>query len=132
MYVLLRRMTVLSDVRWRTPSFSAVSRASSPPPSRTALPSPSRRCWGLGCYLITCAATLCTSPMRPTLTYCIRFAPYLLGIAHKRPQCSRISFGFSVRCSHLCRCNALFHHHGAACRLIPSVLHPFPLHPGIH
>lgn len=57
-------MLVSSDVRWEDAKFFAVSRVPSPPPFTYGAPSPrERRCWGLGCYLITCGATLCTSSM---------------------------------------------------------------------
>lgn len=81
------------------------------------------------CYLITCAATLCTSPMSRPSTYCIRFAPYL---PRSRPQTSAVLVclvlgaffrsSAAVRCSHSCRAMLDSHQHGAACRLYPPPL----------
>lgn len=121
-------MLVSSDVRWEHAKFFAVSRAPSPPPFTYGAPSPrERRCWGLGCYLITCGATLCTSSMsRPPHTALVLRHISSESLANVR-SARVFSFGFwgpvSSTAVH-CRpapstalpvpCNAVSHHHGAA------------------
>lgn len=110
-------MLVSSDVRWEDAKFFAVSRVPSPPPFTYGAPSlRERRCWGLGCYLITCGATLCTSSMsRPPHTalvlrhICSEMSAVLVYLVRLLEPVSSTA----VHCSP-CVCNALSHHHGAA------------------
>lgn len=92
-------MLVSSDVRWEDAKFFAVSRVPSPPPFTYGAPSPRERlCWGLGCYLITCGATLCTSSMsRPPHTALVLRHICSESLANVR-SARVFSWAFGVQC----------------------------------